>query len=128
MRCAFNKKVTYFFTLCQFIFNKSLFGEHFDYAQKLAGIRLLKFLAGDRECLLQVFRCQAGWQTIGIRGWSAAHLTRCSRDNRESSGSKSAPYPPGEGSAYQDFLTLWKDVDPDIPILKEAKAEYAKLR
>jgi predicted Zn-dependent protease len=29
--------------------------------------------------------------------------------------------------AYQDFLTLWKDADPDIPLLKEAKAEYAKL-
>ncbi|MFY9730622.1 MAG: hypothetical protein WAK24_08435 [Candidatus Acidiferrales bacterium] len=31
-------------------------------------------------------------------------------------------------TAYIDFLTLWKDADPDIPILKEAKAEYAKLR
>ena len=31
-------------------------------------------------------------------------------------------------SAYQDFLPLWKDADPDIPILKEAKAEYAKLQ
>ena len=31
-------------------------------------------------------------------------------------------------AAYRDFLTLWKDADPDIPILKEAKAEYAKLR
>ncbi len=31
-------------------------------------------------------------------------------------------------AAYQDFLTLWKDADPDIPILKEAKVEYAKLR
>ena len=31
-------------------------------------------------------------------------------------------------TAYQDFLTLWKDADLDIPILKEAKAEYAKLR
>jgi Flp pilus assembly protein TadD len=30
-------------------------------------------------------------------------------------------------SAYQDFLTLWKDADPDVPILKEAKVEYAKL-
>jgi tetratricopeptide (TPR) repeat protein len=29
---------------------------------------------------------------------------------------------------YQDFLTLWKDADPDIPILKQAKAEYAKLK
>src|SRR5438876_11956716 len=31
-------------------------------------------------------------------------------------------------SAYQDFLGLWKDADPDIPIVKEAKAEYAKLQ
>jgi len=31
-------------------------------------------------------------------------------------------------TAYQDFLALWKDADPDIPILKEAKAEYAKLK
>jgi serine/threonine protein kinase len=31
-------------------------------------------------------------------------------------------------ASYQDFLTLWKDADPDIPILKEAKAEYAKLQ
>ena len=30
-------------------------------------------------------------------------------------------------AAYKDFLALWKDADPDIPILKEAKAEYAKL-
>ena len=30
-------------------------------------------------------------------------------------------------TAYQDFFALWKDADPDIPILKEAKAEYAKL-
>ena len=31
-------------------------------------------------------------------------------------------------SAYQDFLTLWKDADSDIPVLKQAKAEFAKLR
>jgi tetratricopeptide (TPR) repeat protein len=31
-------------------------------------------------------------------------------------------------AAYNDFLKLWKDADPDIPILKEAKAEYAKLQ
>jgi serine/threonine protein kinase/tetratricopeptide (TPR) repeat protein len=31
-------------------------------------------------------------------------------------------------NAYQDFFALWKDADPDIPILKEAKAEYAKLQ
>ncbi|MGC2259596.1 MAG: hypothetical protein WA474_09865 [Candidatus Sulfotelmatobacter sp.] len=31
-------------------------------------------------------------------------------------------------AAYKEFLTLWKDADPDIPILKEAKVEYAKLQ
>jgi eukaryotic-like serine/threonine-protein kinase len=30
-------------------------------------------------------------------------------------------------NAYKDFLTLWKDADPDIPVLKQASAEYAKL-
>ncbi len=30
-------------------------------------------------------------------------------------------------AAYQAFLSLWKDADPDVPILKQAKAEYAKL-
>jgi hypothetical protein len=43
------------------------------------------------------------------------------------------PVPPPDAlakarAAYQDFLTLWKDADPDIPILKEAKGEYAKLQ
>jgi predicted Zn-dependent protease len=31
-------------------------------------------------------------------------------------------------AAYQDFLTLWKDADPDVPILKQAKAEYVTLK
>jgi len=31
-------------------------------------------------------------------------------------------------AAYKDFLTLWKNADPDVPILKQAKAEYAKLQ
>jgi eukaryotic-like serine/threonine-protein kinase len=31
-------------------------------------------------------------------------------------------------AAYQDFFTLWKDADPDIPILKQAKIEYAELK
>jgi tetratricopeptide (TPR) repeat protein len=35
---------------------------------------------------------------------------------------------PKAEAAYLDFLTLWKDADLDIPILKEAKAEYAKLQ
>ena len=31
-------------------------------------------------------------------------------------------------AAYQEFFTLWKDADPDVPILKQAKTEYAKLQ
>ena len=31
-------------------------------------------------------------------------------------------------AAYKDFLTLWKDADPDVPVFKQAKAEYAKLQ
>jgi len=31
-------------------------------------------------------------------------------------------------NTYQDFFALWKDADADLPILKEAKAEYAKLQ
>jgi hypothetical protein len=31
-------------------------------------------------------------------------------------------------AAYQMFLALWKDADPDIPILKEARTEYAHLK
>jgi len=34
----------------------------------------------------------------------------------------------GARTAYQDFFALWKDADPDVPILKEAKAEYVKLQ
>jgi hypothetical protein len=30
-------------------------------------------------------------------------------------------------TAYEDFFTLWKDADPEIPILKQARAEYMKL-
>jgi predicted Zn-dependent protease len=31
-------------------------------------------------------------------------------------------------AAYEDFFSLWQDADPDVPILKQAKAEYAKLQ
>jgi hypothetical protein len=31
-------------------------------------------------------------------------------------------------AAYADFLALWKDADPDIPVYRQAKAEYAKLQ
>jgi hypothetical protein len=38
------------------------------------------------------------------------------------------PSAPERWPPTRDFLALWKDADPDIPILKEAKAEYGKLQ
>jgi hypothetical protein len=35
---------------------------------------------------------------------------------------------PAARNSYASFLTLWKDADPDLPALKQAKAEYAKLQ
>jgi len=35
---------------------------------------------------------------------------------------------PRARTAYQQFLALWRDADPDIPILRQAKAEYTKLK
>ena len=34
----------------------------------------------------------------------------------------------GARSAYQDLFAIWKDADADLPLLKQAKAEYAKLQ
>ena len=35
---------------------------------------------------------------------------------------------PKAKAAYQDFLTLWKEADPEIPIFKQARAEYTRLQ
>jgi eukaryotic-like serine/threonine-protein kinase len=43
-------------------------------------------------------------------------------------GDQAASFRAKARAAYQDFLTLWKDADRDVPILKEARAEYAKLQ
>ena len=34
----------------------------------------------------------------------------------------------GARAVYQQFLLLWKDADPDVPVLAQAQAEYAKLK
>ena len=53
-------------------------------------------------------------------------------DRREKNGAHRAPLQPEAlakaRGAYQDFFTLWKDADPDIPILRQAKAEYHGLQ
>jgi hypothetical protein len=60
-----------------------------------------------------------------LRLWRKSRRSRISLSARRHSG-LSAPRRRAPG-AYQDFLALWKDADPDLPILKEAQAEYAKL-
>ena len=52
------------------------------------------------------------------RGWRGCSSARADAIQGDTGKAK---------AAYQDFLTLWKDADPDIPILIAAKAEYAKL-
>jgi len=60
-----------------------------------------------------------------------AHLGKARANALESKSAKGADADAARVravTAYQEFLTLWKDADLDIPILKEAKAEYAKLQ
>jgi len=47
---------------------------------------------------------------------------------RTSQGADADAAPTKAIAAYRDFVALWKDADPDIPILKKAKAEYAKVQ
>jgi eukaryotic-like serine/threonine-protein kinase len=61
----------------------------------------------------------------GVCGtWSACALSHLQLARARVVSGDSA----GARTAYQDFFALWKDADPDIPILKEAKVEYAKLQ
>jgi serine/threonine protein kinase len=60
-----------------------------------------------------------------------AHLGVARANALESKGSQGADADAARTralAAYKDFLVLWKDADPDIPILKQAKAEYTKLQ
>jgi hypothetical protein len=59
---------------------------------------------------------QVGW----VDGSHAEHACACRR--REGSLATRPKRTP------QDFFALWKDADPDIPILKQAKAEYEKVK
>jgi serine/threonine protein kinase/tetratricopeptide (TPR) repeat protein len=45
----------------------------------------------------------------------------------DSQGDQAAPFRAKARAAYEDFLTLWKSADPDIPVLKQARAEYVRV-
>jgi class 3 adenylate cyclase/tetratricopeptide (TPR) repeat protein len=60
-----------------------------------------------------------------------AHLglaRACTLEAKSAQGSDAENFKLRARAAYQDFLTLWKDADPDIPVFKQARAEYAKLQ
>jgi len=85
-----------------------------------------------------VFNCTTG--ALARLGLARAYAVEASaggtavgavKDHESTTGETPVPRPEALAkarTAYQDFLTLWKDADPDIPILKQAKAEYAKLQ
>jgi hypothetical protein len=52
----------------------------------------------------------------------------CKSDSKNSRGADSDSARVRTIAAYKDFLALWKEADPDVPILEQAKAEYAKLQ
>jgi hypothetical protein len=61
--------------------------------------------------------------------WAGQHLAFPNIGAVESFNTKDFPDDTAKAKvAYQDFLTLWKDADPDIPVLLAAKAGYAKVK
>ncbi len=93
------------------------------------GLALLELNSG-KEAEAQFQRILDNPAFIGNIYWPLAHLG-LARANalraRTDQGAAADAARTRALAAYRDFLTLWKDADPDIPILKEAKAEYAKL-
>jgi serine/threonine protein kinase/tetratricopeptide (TPR) repeat protein len=69
-----------------------------------------------------VWNCWTG--ALAHLGLARAHAL----DSKSSQGADADAARTRALTAYKDFFTLWKDADPDIPILKQAKAEYAKLQ
>jgi DNA-binding winged helix-turn-helix (wHTH) protein/tetratricopeptide (TPR) repeat protein len=72
-----------------------------------------------------VWNCWTG--TLAHLGAARAHALRSRTFQGQGQGADADKSHARALAAYKDFLTLWNSADPDIPILKEAKAEYAKL-
>jgi serine/threonine protein kinase/Flp pilus assembly protein TadD len=81
----------------------------------------------------RAYALEAGITAVGHRRQSPSTAAEPAGNGRPQEGG--AQQPPGQPdawakarTAYQDFFELWKDADRDIPILKQARAEYASLR
>jgi tetratricopeptide (TPR) repeat protein len=72
------------------------------------------------------------WGALARLGLARAYAVEAGLSRHPENGGVKPPLQPDAlakaRAAYQDFLALWKDADPDVPILKQAKAEYAKLK
>jgi len=96
------------------------------YVRGLAYLRLHKGAEATAEFRKIVDHKGASWGATWVHPYwglyySLSHLGLAR-------ASSLAGDPANAAKAYQDFLTLWKDADPDVPILKQAQAEYAKLQ
>jgi serine/threonine protein kinase/tetratricopeptide (TPR) repeat protein len=82
----------------------------------------------DHRSIVQ--NCYIG--ALAHLGLARAHAVEAGLSRHGENGGVKPPLQPDAlakaRAAYQDFLTLWKDADPDIPVLKQAKAEYARLQ
>ncbi|MGA8150136.1 MAG: protein kinase [Terriglobales bacterium] len=88
----------------------------------LRGLAYLKLNKGnDAAQEFQKILDHKGVCTLSLPTCSLAHL-QLGRARAEAGDNG------GARTAYQDFFALWKDADPDVPILKEARSEYAKLQ
>jgi hypothetical protein len=96
------------------------------YLRGLAFLRLHKGAEAAAEFSKIVDHKGASWGATWIHPWwgqfySLSYLGLAR-------GSALAGEKAKAGKAFQDFFELWKDADPDIPILHQAKAEYARLQ
>jgi len=88
------------------------------YLRGLAFLRLSR--AGDAAAEFQKLVDHRGFmRTCALRPLAFIALARASTLRGDTAKAR---------SAYEEFFALWKDADPDIPILRRAKAEYARLR
>ena len=79
--------------------------------------------------LARAYSLQAG---VPVAAVSDRRKGAAISDHRKADGAQRTPLQSealAKGrAAYQDFLSIWKDADPDIPVLKQARAEYARLQ
>ncbi|MCA1563377.1 MAG: tetratricopeptide repeat protein [Acidobacteria bacterium] len=75
--------------------------------------------AGATEAFQKCATTPAGDTASPVRAYCLIGLARARSAAGDADGSR---------KAYEEFLTLWKDADPDVPILTAAKSEYAKAK